>query len=181
MRSIKLQCSCTNPLDERNIHWPSSLQHWPRGESFCELYCPNAAVFLPCGGTWRREHALFCVEILATYINFIHHLFIHSFNTHCWNVSFKYCSYPWWRSQRWGFVDTERWRTSPSGHRSFQVRELWCALSPWSRSRTFCETRESSEPGRLCWLEVVSLLSLVWRHYFHREFQEWTIFQSLDI
>ena len=49
------------------------------GGSFCGLYCPNVFVFLACGGTWRCEHTLFCVEIVKRHIQIFIHSIIHSF------------------------------------------------------------------------------------------------------
>ena len=45
--------------------------------SFCVLDCPNVIEFLACGGTWRCEHALFCVEIVKRHLQIF---IIHSFN-----------------------------------------------------------------------------------------------------
>ena len=41
--------------------------------SFCGLYCPNVIVFLACGGTWRCEHTLFCVEIVKRHLQILIH------------------------------------------------------------------------------------------------------------
>ena len=41
---------------------------WVFGVSFCWSYCPNGIVFLACGGTWRCENTLFCVEIVKRHL-----------------------------------------------------------------------------------------------------------------
>ena len=48
------------------------------GMSFCGLYCPNVIAFLACGGTWRCEHTLFCVDIVKRHVLIFIHSFIHS-------------------------------------------------------------------------------------------------------
>ena len=54
---------------------------WVFWVRFCGLYCPNVIVVLACGGTWRCQQRLFCVEVVKRHLKF---LFIHSFN---------YCSF----------------------------------------------------------------------------------------
>ena len=49
---------------------------WVFGVSFCGSYCPNV-VFLACGGTWRCQYTLFCVEIVKRHLYIFIHSFIH--------------------------------------------------------------------------------------------------------
>ena len=44
----------------------------------CRSYCPNVIVFLAYRGTWRCEHASFCVEIIKRHLQIFIPLFIHS-------------------------------------------------------------------------------------------------------
>ena len=39
------------------------------GVSFCGWYCPNVIVLSVCGGTWRCEQTLFCVEIVKRHLS----------------------------------------------------------------------------------------------------------------
>ena len=53
---------------------------WGFGVSFGGSYRPNVIAFLACGGTWRCEHTLFCVDIVKRHVLIFIHSFIHSFS-----------------------------------------------------------------------------------------------------
>ena len=66
---------------------------WGFWSEFFGLYCPNVTVFLVCGGTWRCEHTLFCMEIVKRHPQ----IFIHSFTdvTYPLNVGYRLKSADW--------------------------------------------------------------------------------------